>query len=96
MADLSEKCVHEMVKACSCYFKEIDLINEYINKVSFFESEIDTLEVRLKQHVFSNGRIERLSHKIHLRYFIEKVALISDIAEDVCDRLSVYAIKRSM
>jgi predicted phosphate transport protein (TIGR00153 family) len=35
-----------------------------------------------------------LARKIHLRYFALNVDRVSDAAEDVADRLSIYAIKR--
>jgi uncharacterized protein Yka (UPF0111/DUF47 family) len=31
-----------------------------------------------------------------MRYFAEKIAKVSDIAEEVAERLSVYAIKRKL
>ena len=37
-----------------------------------------------------------LARKIHLRYFCLHVENISDRAEDVADRLSIYTIKRTI
>ena len=59
------------------------------------ESEmIENVEEMLKRKIFGSEEITEFSHRIHLRYFAEKIALVSDVAEDVAERLAVYAIKR--
>jgi hypothetical protein len=37
-----------------------------------------------------------LSWKVHMRYFAYHIETISDEAEDVCDRLAIATIKRSL
>jgi predicted phosphate transport protein (TIGR00153 family) len=92
----STQAVDEMVKACRSFFREIRLINDYINKVYFYESEADKYEEIVKKRAFQENPDDWLSQKIHIRYFAEKVALVSDLAEGVCERLSVYSIKRGI
>jgi uncharacterized protein Yka (UPF0111/DUF47 family) len=70
------------------------MVNDYINKVYYFEHEADKLEEDIKRKAFSTKTISDLSNKVQIRYFAEQVARISDEAENVCDRLSIYAIKR--
>ncbi|MFW5872185.1 MAG: TIGR00153 family protein [bacterium] len=96
LADFSQKAVDELVRAAKSFFSKIAEANDYINKVYFFEHEIDKLEERMKRHIFSASEIGGLAERIQLRYFIEKMATVSDSAEMVCDRLSVYVIKRSI
>jgi len=69
-------------------------VNDYVNKVHFYEHEADDVEETLKRKAFDSNEITRLSRKVHMRYFAEKIALVSDIAEAVAERLSVYTIKR--
>ncbi len=96
MAEYSERTVDELVKAANAFFTDIRTTNDYINKVYFFEHEVDKIEERIKRALFKTKDIDSLSHKMHLRGFIERIADLSDLAEQVADRLSVYVIKRFM
>jgi uncharacterized protein Yka (UPF0111/DUF47 family) len=69
-------------------------VEDYIHKVHFYEHEADQLEEQAKKAIFESTEIERLSEKLQLRNFVELIASLSDEAEDVAERLSVYAIKR--
>lgn len=93
LAELSSKTVEEVVKAARAFFKELSMVNDYVNKVHFYEHEADDVEEQLKRKVFKS-EIKQFSKKVHLRHFAEKIALISDVAESVAERLSIYAIKR--
>jgi uncharacterized protein Yka (UPF0111/DUF47 family) len=37
-----------------------------------------------------------LSHKAHLRNFVEHIDNLADRSEDVADRLAIYTIKRTV
>ncbi|MEN8154490.1 MAG: DUF47 family protein [Acidobacteriota bacterium] len=95
LAQFSVDTVDEMVKASRAFFREISLVNDHINKVHYYEHEADKIEEELKRKVFNSTEIKSLSEKVQLRYFAERVALISDEAEAVGDRLSIYVIKRT-
>ncbi len=82
-------------RAARAFFKEISVVNDYINKVSFFEHEADKLEDIIKSKAFNSIEIENLSRKVQIRYFAERVAKLSDGAEEVCERLAISVIKRS-
>lgn len=88
--------VDEMVSACRAFFRDFNKVNDYINKVYFYEGETDRLEEKLKRSIFQSNTLEAFSRKVHMRYFIEQVAKLSDKAEDVVERLSVSAIKRTL
>ncbi len=93
LADLSCKTVGELVKGVRAFFKEIKLVSDYINKVHFYEHEADKVEEQLERKTFRTEEI-KFSRKVHIRYFVERIAMVSDEAEAVSERLSVYAIKR--
>lgn len=95
LVENSTESVDMLVKAVRAYFEEISQVNDYVNKVHFFEHEADKNEERLKRKLFS-GQFENIdiAHKIQLRYFIEEIAALSDQAETVSEDVSVAAIKR--
>jgi len=95
LTKMSVKTVDEMVLAARAFFREISIVNDHVNKVHYFEHEADKIEEDLKRKAFNSTTIKQLSKMVQLRYFAEKVALISDEAEAVSDRLSIYVIKRS-
>lgn len=90
------KTMTELMKATRAFFTELKLVENYINKVHFYEHEVDKLEERLQRKIFSSNCSFDLAKKMQLRYFVEKLSAPSDMAESVAERLSVYAIKRRM
>jgi hypothetical protein len=93
LVDLSVKAVESLVMAARAFFVNVSEVNNYINQVMFYEKEVDKAEDRLIRKIFDMDR--GLSHKMHLRDFVTHIGGLSDEAEEVCERLSVYAIKRS-
>ncbi len=96
MSEYITKTVDELVNAVSAYFTNITIVTDYGNKVLFYENEVDKVEDTIKKIVFSTDKIETLAERIQLRYFAEKMALISDVAESVCEKLSVFVIRRDL
>lgn len=96
LAQASQEAVNYTVKAARSFFKNIHLINDYINKTYFYEHEADIAESSIKRKVFSSDEYGDLAQKMHIRDFAVHIASISDEAEAVCERLSVAAIKRSI
>lgn len=96
LAEISANAMDEMVKAARAFFIDIKIINDFINKVYFYEHEADKLEEHIKRKAFESNEIKGLSRRLHLRYFAEKISTLSDDAEAVCERLSIYSIKRSI
>ncbi|MCF7858858.1 MAG: DUF47 family protein [Candidatus Cloacimonetes bacterium] len=94
LAELSSKAVDEVVKGARAFFREISMVSNYVNKVHFYEQEADDTEENLKRMAFHRKDITSFSHKVHMRYFAEKIAAVSDVSEQVAERLAVYAIKR--
>ncbi len=94
LTEISMQAVDEMVAAVRAYFKDVINIRDHIRKVQLSESESDKIAVKIKRIVFRTDI--PLSQKMHMRYFALHIELIADEAEDVCDRLSIAAIKRSL
>jgi uncharacterized protein len=96
MSEYSTKTVEELVNAVSAYFTNITIVTDFSNKVLFYENEVDKVEDTIKKVVFSTDKIQTLAERSQLRYFVEKMALISDVAESVCEKLSVFVIRREL
>ena len=97
LLDLAEASINSldgMVLAIRAYFRDLTAVRDNISKAQFYEHESDKLAEKIKRTVFKMD-IE-LSHKSHIRYFVLKMENIADRAEDVCDRISIAAIKRYM
>ncbi len=92
LTDISISALEEMVTAVRAYFRDINKVRDHITKVQLYESESDKIAFKIKHIVFRTD-IE-LSKKIHMRYFALHIETIADEAEDLCDRLSIAAIKR--
>ncbi len=92
----SVKAVDMLVKSIKSYFEQVSMVSDYVNKVHFYEHEVDKIEERIKRKVFTCDKFKAFSKKVHLRYFIEKIALLSDEAETISEKVSVAAIKHSI
>ncbi len=92
LTDISVSALEEMVAAVRSYFTDINQVRDHITKVQLYESESDKIAEKIKRIVFRSDI--RLSQKMHMRYFALHIESIADEAEDVCDRLSIAAVKR--
>ncbi len=95
LVENSSEAVDMLVKSVRAFFEEISQVNDYVNKVHFFEHQADKNEERLKRRIFSEDCKEvDIAYKLQLRYFIEEIAALSDQAETVSEDVSVAAVKR--
>ncbi len=92
LTSASVKSVESLIKAISCFFMDLQSVNDLIAQVSKFEEEADQAALMLKRKIFTKD-ID-LCRKIHLRYFANSIEQISDYAETVSDSLAIYTIKR--
>lgn len=93
----SSEAVNMLVKSVRAFFEEISQVNDYVNKVHFYEHEADKNEERLKRRLFSDEFVNiDIAYKMQLRYFIEKIAALSDQSETISEDVSVAAVKRSI
>jgi uncharacterized protein len=94
LAHAGVEAAQHLVSAVRAFFRDITAVPDHIHKVYFYEQEADRLADRLKRRIFAENL--ELARKIHLRYFCLHVENVSDRAEDVADRLSIYTIKRTI
>jgi len=90
----STEAVEQLVYAVRSFFRDLAAVNNYIHKVYFFEREADHIGEKLRRAIFALD-ID-LALKSHLRWFAIHIEQISDYAQAVCDRLSIYTIKRQL
>ncbi|MFO7815904.1 MAG: DUF47 family protein [Halanaerobiales bacterium] len=94
IVELVTKTVESLIKCIRSYFKNLTMVNKYVNKVHYYEHQADKVEERIKEKVFNNYKIKEFSRKTHLRYFTEEIAIFCDEAEKISEQVSVAAIKR--
>ena len=95
--DLAEACVHSvehLVLASRAFFTNIDGVSDHLQKVMYYEKEADKFGTILKRAIFDSDL--DLARKMHLKSFAEFIDDVADGAEDVADRLGIYAIKRAI
>jgi predicted phosphate transport protein (TIGR00153 family) len=93
LLNFTQKCVEEMTSAIRMYFKNLQEVRNHITAVMHFEHECDETGNEIKKRIFDDNTID-LCCKIQIAKFISMVQEVSDKAEDVCDRLAIYVIKR--
>ena len=94
LAGKGAQAVESVVLASRAFFRNIEAVADHNHKVMFFEKEADKISTKLKRAIFSSDL--HLSHKAHLRNFVEHIDNPADWAEDVADRLTIYVIKRNI
>ena len=94
LAEAGCEAVEAVIVSARAFFRDVGAVKANLFKVHHFEKEADGISDRLKRSIFASDL--ELAHKIHLRYFALNVEQISDRAEDVADRLAIYAIKRTI
>jgi len=96
IAKKSKRAVETLIKAVRIYFTEFKTIEDYITKVNLFESEADLLLHELKVKIFDDKSDYSLSEKMLLSNFAADFAKLSDLAETIASKLSVFRFKRSI
>ena len=81
-----------LVQSTRSYFYDVNSVKDHLHKVSFFENESDNIAEKAKREVFDLDI--KLSRKLHIKNFIVSIDTISDIAEDISNKVSIAAIKR--
>lgn len=94
LADKAATAAEYIVLASRHFFRDVRAVKDHLHKVYFFEKEADKAAEHLKRMIFKLD-ID-LSRKIQLSSFVWHVDQLADRAEQVADRLSIYAIKRSV
>ncbi|MCZ6744621.1 MAG: DUF47 family protein [Alphaproteobacteria bacterium] len=95
LTEMAVLSVEAIVMASRAFFRDHETVGDHMYKVMFYEKEADKVSTKLKREIFGQADLH-LSHKMHLKSFTEHIDNVADKAEDVADRLSIYAIKRSI
>jgi len=95
LAQVVVEAAETIVQCSRAFFKDIEAVANYLDKVSYWESEADKLATRLQRAIFQRQDL-RLSHRMQLRDFARHLDQVADKAEDIADRLNIYVIKRSL
>lgn len=94
LTEMVVQAVEALARSSRAFFRDFERVSYHNHKVMFYEKEADKVSTKLKRKIFDSDL--DLAHKMHLRYFVESIDNIADWAEDVADRLAIYAIKRSV
>lgn len=73
------------------FYKKQDIMDEIIN-IDRFESQVDVIERELIKKVFDSSN--DLAEKIIFKEVIKNIASISDLAQNLSDKLSLAIVKR--
>lgn len=85
-------CVELLIASSRAFFRDIQSVRDHNCKVQLLETEADKLSTGLLRRIFDSEL--DVAHKVHLRYFVERIDELANTAEDISDRLTIYAIKR--
>ncbi len=87
-------CMDSMVMATRAYFRDPKAVRDHIARARYHEQESDRIGEKIRRSLFSSDL--PLAEKLHHRDFAIRIDHIADAAEDVCDRLAIANIKRSL
>jgi len=99
IARLSEVTTHAaeaLVLAARAFFREVNLVNDRLHRVYFYEREADTISGEINRKIFQHMEEIELSRKQQLRHFINRIDNVANISEDAADLLTILAIKRTV
>ncbi len=63
---------------------------------TFYEHEADILEEKVNRIIFAGNHCTELAEKLQLKDFVNEIASISDEAENIGEKLTIFAIKREI
>jgi len=94
LTEASLMSVSEVLPLVKIFFHQSGSLQDKIDKVYFYEKEVDKIAYRLKRKLFKESKGLKFSEKIHLRYFALHIQQISDIAKKIADIVAIIAMKR--
>lgn len=96
IAKKSKQAAETLINGVRIYFTQFMAIDDYVTKVKLYEHEVDMMQHNLKVKIFSDENKDTLSEKMLLQNFADEMAKLSDLAEQIANKLSVFKFKRSM
>ena len=83
-----------MMEGARAYFKEPHAVRNHVHKISFHEEEATTIGLRLGRRIYESDL--PLEYKRQLLDWIVYLRRIASHANDVGDRMAIFAVKRSI
>jgi len=96
IAKKSKQAAETLINGVRIYFTKFMTIEDYVTKVKLYEHDVDLLQHSLKVKIFSDENKDTLSEKMLLQNFADEIAELSDLAEQIANKLSVFKFKRSI
>jgi uncharacterized protein len=94
LSKASVDAIDALLQGIRAFFEDINIIEQFVANVYSYEKKADRLEEALKRAIFQSGEVKKLSLKVQLRFFVEQMALLSDLSEEIAKNLLTYKIKR--
>lgn len=94
MTQTNLNCVGGLIAGVKSFFQGFPVDRE-IQLAYQLEHQVDLLAIDLKAKVFADKKLP-LAHQLQLKDFIYSLEKISDMAEDVADKLKVIVAKHSL
>jgi uncharacterized protein Yka (UPF0111/DUF47 family) len=86
------KSIQSTIIAARAFFRNPPAVRDHIYEIRVFATEAGKAALRIKKRIFTSSMpLERM---LHARDSIDIIASIADMAEEISDELSIYAIKR--
>jgi len=96
LTELSVFSIDSLITAARSYFKYPETVKEQLHRVYLYEKEAYKVATSIKKRVFQDIPQLKLSEKFHLRYFTLHIEILSDVAKNAADLLSIMALKRAI
>jgi uncharacterized protein Yka (UPF0111/DUF47 family) len=94
LSTLAIRCVQAVVLAARTFFRNPQAVRDHINEVRTFEDETDRIALRIKRRIAASGL--DFEQRSQLRQEVTMLDGLADLAENISDDLSIYAIKRAL
>lgn len=90
----SVETVETLVAASRSFFAMDGRVGAYVSEVLRLETQADQQGSELQRKIFAVGRVT-LAHRRQLKDFEQMVERLSDMAEDMADKLTILSVKRA-
>lgn len=86
--DILEECISRLFAKFSSFLKDHSILDE----VRALETEVDVIEQELYKKIFLMDM--DLAHQMQLSNYVEALCDISDIVEDIADKIQIMLVTR--
>jgi len=93
LVDLNCECFSHLAQAVRLVFTDMTKVKDQVMNVDKTESATDHLQHELIRAIFTDDNI-KTAQRILLKDLVTQVNLVSDLAEQSSDRLTLLAVKR--